>query len=407
MEHRPPDLPNAVAIDCEMVQTELCNSALARVCAVSWDEQCILDTYVDPGAPVTDYLTRYSGIRARDLEGAPPFGEVRSKVAKLLEGRIVIGHGVHNDLKALQLAHPSSLTIDTAELDWPQRKLGLKALTFEVLGISIQRGGHSPHEDALASLRLLKAHRGAIESPARHHFVCFVHSHDQPEPPFECTSEAVETLANVLQRSNDESREWALRVPWSTPIVRELLAWYATSAVGKLGSVSGEMRFAPSLSKEHREVIHAEAKTVGLSTRSAGIGVERAIHVLPPGIEPNQPDASTQQRARLVYKWAREDAEQAPEGAAPVPYSLGEITEMLAPHFSLPWPQLITQHVARACAIELTTPTKREGEAAAGLMRLAYERCLLIHRRIDVETIRRLPMQKDSRPHKSGWRKRR
>ena len=50
-------LQDAIAIDCEMVKTESQNSALARVCAVSWDEEVLMDEYVAPGAPVTDYLT--------------------------------------------------------------------------------------------------------------------------------------------------------------------------------------------------------------------------------------------------------------------------------------------------------------------------------------------------------------
>lgn len=50
-------LQDAIAIDCEMVKTESQNSALARVCAVSWDEEVLMDEYVAPGAPVSDYLT--------------------------------------------------------------------------------------------------------------------------------------------------------------------------------------------------------------------------------------------------------------------------------------------------------------------------------------------------------------
>ncbi len=61
-------LLDSIAIDCEMIQTETQNSALARVCAVSWDEEVIMDQYVAPGAPVTDYLT----VRHKDSNTCAP-----------------------------------------------------------------------------------------------------------------------------------------------------------------------------------------------------------------------------------------------------------------------------------------------------------------------------------------------
>ena len=74
-----------VAIDCEMVQIDSGKQVLAHVCAVGWDEAVLLNTYVDPGAPVKDYLTRYSGLRPGDLDGAPSFDSVQSRVAAHLQ----------------------------------------------------------------------------------------------------------------------------------------------------------------------------------------------------------------------------------------------------------------------------------------------------------------------------------
>ena len=86
--------------------------------------------------------------------------KVRERVADLLRGRVVVGHAVHNDFKALQLTHPPHLTRDTAcypplmtdpaseGKEGKPRPRSLRALSEEVLGLSIQSGSHSPVEDA-------------------------------------------------------------------------------------------------------------------------------------------------------------------------------------------------------------------------------------------------------------------
>jgi RNA exonuclease 4 len=156
-----------VAIDCEMVQIVGGKQVLAHVCAVDWNEAVLLNTYVAPGARVKDYLTRYSGLRPGDLDGAPTFDSVRAQVAALLEGSILVGHAPSNDLRALQCKHPVELTRDTAALDWGEQERGLGSLCREVLGVDIQAGTHSPLEDAIASLRLLKYHQAHGAPPLR------------------------------------------------------------------------------------------------------------------------------------------------------------------------------------------------------------------------------------------------
>ena len=82
-------MQHIVALDCEMVQIKGRKQVLAHVCVVDSQETVRLNTHVDPGAPVTDYLTRYSGLRPGDLDGAPSFESVRTRVAALLEGSAV------------------------------------------------------------------------------------------------------------------------------------------------------------------------------------------------------------------------------------------------------------------------------------------------------------------------------
>lgn len=65
-------LTTVVGLDCEMVGSgdKGKDSLLARVSVVNQHGQCLYDTYVKPMAdtPVTDYRTKYSGIRPANLK---------------------------------------------------------------------------------------------------------------------------------------------------------------------------------------------------------------------------------------------------------------------------------------------------------------------------------------------------
>ena len=58
-----------VAIDCEMVGVGERGerSALARVSVVNFFGQVLLDSFVKPQERVTDYRTKWSGVRPKDL----------------------------------------------------------------------------------------------------------------------------------------------------------------------------------------------------------------------------------------------------------------------------------------------------------------------------------------------------
>lgn len=91
----------SIAIDCEMVGLgpQGRENALARVSVVNYHGHIILDTFVTPRETVTDYRTWISGIRARDLHGAPRFADIQAQVSKMVEGRTVVGHAIENDMK--------------------------------------------------------------------------------------------------------------------------------------------------------------------------------------------------------------------------------------------------------------------------------------------------------------------
>ena len=157
-----------VALDCEMVGVGSSGreSVLARCSVVGGDGEVLYDRHVKVGERVTDFRTKYSGVRARDLKArdAVTFAECQRAVAALLEGKVLVGHALHNDLKVLLLPHPRTATRDTAS--WPplmrangrgkRKPRKLRDLVSEHLGRAIQEGEHGSVEDATAALDLYR-----------------------------------------------------------------------------------------------------------------------------------------------------------------------------------------------------------------------------------------------------------
>lgn len=184
-----------VSMDCEMVGIGAngLKSALARVTIVDWNYNVLLETYVRPTEPVTDYRTAVSGITEQHLHGkiynTCNIITCRIMVKRIIQDKILIGHGLENDLECLGISHPWYMIRDTAkyqpymrlkqqlytaemnhrmialqenmniELDsilfqYQPRKL--KDLIYEHFSIHIQQGKHSSFEDAIAAFELYK-----------------------------------------------------------------------------------------------------------------------------------------------------------------------------------------------------------------------------------------------------------
>lgn len=88
-------------------------------------------------------------------QGWPPDSFLGSQILKLLKGKVVVGHALHNDFQALKYVHPRSQTRDTTYvpnlLSQPglhtRTRVSLKDLALQLLHKKIQvrqREGPAP-----------------------------------------------------------------------------------------------------------------------------------------------------------------------------------------------------------------------------------------------------------------------
>ncbi|KAL8997197.1 MAG: hypothetical protein Q9169_003463 [Polycauliona sp. 2 TL-2023] len=165
------DAGKYISIDCEMVgvgPTPDNESALARVSIVNYHGDQIYDSFVQPKEAITDYRTFVSGITPKLLQQARTFETVQADVAALLQGKILIGHSVKNDLEALLLGHPKRDIRDTSRHPAYRQVAGgktpgLKRLAKQFLEIDIQGGEHSSIEDARATMLLFRREKEGFE----------------------------------------------------------------------------------------------------------------------------------------------------------------------------------------------------------------------------------------------------
>ncbi|RAL12155.1 Nop53-domain-containing protein [Aspergillus homomorphus CBS 101889] len=165
------ELGKYVAMDCEMVGVgpdPENDSALARVSIVNFNGEQIYDSYVRPKEMVTDWRTHVSGILPKHMVNARSLEQVQKEVTEILNGRILVGHALSNDLDALLLSHPKRDIRDTSKHQ-PYRKIAgggsprLKMLASEFLGLNIQDGAHSSVEDAKATMLLYRRDKDTFE----------------------------------------------------------------------------------------------------------------------------------------------------------------------------------------------------------------------------------------------------
>ncbi|KAF2716001.1 hypothetical protein K431DRAFT_289777 [Polychaeton citri CBS 116435] len=190
-EHK--DIPNSglipnrkagkyVALDCEMVGTgppPHLDHVLARASLVNFHGEQIYDSYVlpPPRIVIRDYRTHVSGITPDHVRPgyARTFQEVQAEVMALVEGRMLVGHALKNDLQVLLLNHPKRDLRDTSR--HPKYRIrsrgkppALRDLARDELGLSIHGGAHSSVEDARVTMALFKKEKAGFEEENRRYY---------------------------------------------------------------------------------------------------------------------------------------------------------------------------------------------------------------------------------------------
>eukprot|EP00953_Heterococcus_sp_UTEX-ZZ885_P037903 19460-Heterococcus_DN1.PRE.4 len=214
-EPTPEECAQYVGLDCEMVGVGFGGktSVLAQCCVTDWWGNTLYNAYVKPVERVTDFRTFVSGVRAKHLKSgdAVTLRQCQAAVVPLLKDRILVGHALQNDLKALMLSHPHNMIRDTAtyrpfkaanrtgklqprpqltntqqySVVYAQRfmlyrnplafalntdcycarwRWSLKKLALQYLDRTIQTGEHDPAVDATAAMDLYKLKRAEWEN---------------------------------------------------------------------------------------------------------------------------------------------------------------------------------------------------------------------------------------------------
>ncbi|XP_012220139.1 RNA exonuclease 5 [Linepithema humile] len=150
------------SLDCEMCLTTSGNLELTRISIVDESMNIVYDSLVKPENPITNYLTRYSGITKEMLNDVTvTLHDVQQVLRTLLPpDAILVGQSLNSDLHTLKMMHP--YIIDTSIIfnltGDRYRKTKLQILAREFLGEVIQnsKAGHCSTEDSMASMKLVK-----------------------------------------------------------------------------------------------------------------------------------------------------------------------------------------------------------------------------------------------------------
>ncbi|KAK7064292.1 hypothetical protein R3P38DRAFT_36602 [Favolaschia claudopus] len=142
-------------------------SMIARIVVVDFQGTPLLDKFVRPTMEVVDYREATTGIKSWQLfsKEAVAFNVLQQYIANLMRGKIVVGHGIWNDLSVLGIPHPAVATRDVAlyqpfrnALRSPHQIIGLQTLCWQLMRRRCQEGLIDPSENARAAMDLYRSH---------------------------------------------------------------------------------------------------------------------------------------------------------------------------------------------------------------------------------------------------------
>mmetsp|Transcript_12503 Transcript_12503/g.29312 ORF Transcript_12503/g.29312 Transcript_12503/m.29312 type:complete len:1518 (-) Transcript_12503:118-4671(-) len=126
-------------------------------------EKIMVDDHVLPREPVADFLTRFSGIIAEDLDVVRSRHRIISTRSAYLQlrylldrGCIFVGHGLKQDFSTVNLVVPPNQILDTVKIfHIPGRRyVSLRFLANFVFGRDMQQDTHDSVEDARTAYEL-------------------------------------------------------------------------------------------------------------------------------------------------------------------------------------------------------------------------------------------------------------
>lgn len=156
---------NIVALDCEMVGVgDQKKSSLARCSIIDYHGNVLYDEYIRPKGTVTDYRTKWSGIRPNHMSNAIPYVVARKQILRILKNKIIVGHALDFDFRILKLRRNHHQIRDTSTFCLLREKAGLvknkipslKNLSCSLLQREIQYPTHCSIEDSLAAMDLYR-----------------------------------------------------------------------------------------------------------------------------------------------------------------------------------------------------------------------------------------------------------
>ncbi|KAL8736688.1 MAG: hypothetical protein Q9166_000054 [cf. Caloplaca sp. 2 TL-2023] len=129
-----------------------------------------IDDYISIPEPVVDYVTKYSGVSAGDLDPGlsvhplVPLKVAYKKLWLLLNlDCIFVGHGLTKDFRNINMFVPKSQMVDTVTLFYnptrSKRNLSLRFLAWYLLKENIQSETHDSIEDAFTALKLWRKYQ--------------------------------------------------------------------------------------------------------------------------------------------------------------------------------------------------------------------------------------------------------
>lgn len=158
-----------VCLDCEATGLDISSDAIIELAAVKFTMQTTLasfETLIDPGQLIPEQSTKIHHITDAMVQGKPKIKEILPAFLKLIEGNIIVGHGIKFDIDMLIKAAKNNQvpchlekqqTIDTLRLARLYGQTSVNSLEILRQHFNIvSEGAHRAMNDVLVNIEVFK-----------------------------------------------------------------------------------------------------------------------------------------------------------------------------------------------------------------------------------------------------------